>query len=234
MKRTVLWVLAVALVSMVAVDAFQLGTKTTAGMRRTVFWVLAIALLAIVAVVAVKLRPRTTRGTRRLGITLVAIVAVVGFALGFLITKGDEWYSVPSGSMSPTITPGAHVLVDTTAYASSSPAIGDIVIFRPSTAQQCAAPVPSVIARIVAVGGDTISSRGNRLLVNGHVLVQNWPHVAQIFRPVALQTVPSRHAFMMGDNEPLSCDSRYYGAIAYSEIVGKVISIQQSEFYWPL
>jgi signal peptidase I len=161
-----------------------------------------------------------------LGITLLAIAAVVAFELGKSGSKGNVWFAVPSASMSPTIKPGNHVLVDTYAYKTGSPAIGDIILFHPLSTEQCGAKATTAIKRIVATQGDTIASRGNELLVNGRVLPQRWPHVAQLLNPVVFQNVPPRHAFVMGDNEPLSCDSRYYGTVPYDTFVGKVVSIR--------
>jgi signal peptidase I len=68
-------------------------------------------------------------------------------------------------STAPTIKVGAVVLVDRGAYKYFGPRHGDIVIFIP--------PVPSAdpfIKRVIAVPGDTLTTQGHHILVNGTIL----------------------------------------------------------------
>lgn len=84
-----------------------------------------------------------------------------------------DWYHVPSGSMEPTIQVGDRIVVDKTAYTLELPFSdiviaktgdverGDIVIINSSAAQN------RLVKRAVAVAGDTVELRHNRLFVNG-------------------------------------------------------------------
>jgi signal peptidase I len=66
-----------------------------------------------------------------------------------------------------------------------------------------------------------------------HVLVQSWPHIvnpgphgigeAVGNGPRHPVVVPANSFFMMGDNEPDSCDSRYWGPLSRNLVVGKVL-----------
>jgi signal peptidase I len=83
-----------------------------------------------------------------------------------------DWYDVPSGSMQPTLLEGDRIACDKTAYdwrlpvvgpvaRRADPARGDVVVF-PS-------PVDGtrLVKRVVAVPGDVVELRDNRLILNG-------------------------------------------------------------------
>ena len=84
-----------------------------------------------------------------------------------------DWYHVPSGSMEPTIQVGDRIVVDKTAYTLELPFSdiviantgdverGDIVIINSTAAQN------RLVKRAVAVAGDTVELRHNRLFING-------------------------------------------------------------------
>lgn len=97
------------------------------------------------------------------------------FLVGFLFfrTAIADWNPVPSGSMRPTILEGDVVFVERVAYdwklpltdislrRAGEPRRGDVVTFgspRDGT---------RLIKRIVAVPGDTVELRGDRLILNG-------------------------------------------------------------------
>jgi signal peptidase I len=133
--------------------------------------------------------------------------------------------------MEPTLHVGDRILVIKAAYDFTSPAIGDVIVFKapPSEAAQCGSqPVPDLVKRIIATPGDTVSSSGNTILVNGHPLRQDWTHVHQLGTPITPQTMPASNYFVMGDNRPDSCDSRVWGPVPRSDIIGKAVFI-----FWP-
>lgn len=108
-------------------------------------------------------------------------------------------------------------------YLFRQPQQGDIVVFR--FPQQ---PSRDFIKRIIAVPGDTIEIRDGTVLVNGVHLdepyVERQGHYS--FGPAV---VPPRHYFVLGDNRPLSYDSRAWGFVPEENILGKAwIS------YWPI
>ena len=86
---------------------------------------------------------------------------------------------------------------------------------------------------MIGLPGKTIALSGGRVVIDGHVLPEPWlppatrttttagPSAA----PYALHRpyrIPSGDVYVMGDNRPQSCDSRYWGPIPESAIVGKV------------
>ncbi len=94
----------------------------------------------------------------------------------------------------------------------------------------CDSPgVTDLVKRIIATPGETISSQGNLIYVDGKVLKQPWQHAATLGTPITLQKIPKNDYFVMGDNRPESCDSRLWGYVPRSSIIGKAILI-----YWPI
>jgi signal peptidase I len=83
-----------------------------------------------------------------------------------------------------------------------------------------AAAIKDLIKRVIALPGETVETREGKLYVNGKQLDE--PYLAPgtvtfMDHPV---TVPADHVWVMGDNRTNSRDSRYFGAIAKSSIIG--------------
>ena len=126
-------------------------------------------------------------------------------------------YRMPASSMAPTYPVGSFVVACTWAYARSSPAPGDVIVFRPPTD-----PDTPFVKRIVGIGGDTLEFSDGALLRNG--VAQDEPYLM----PDAAHgddhrsSVPSEHVFVAGDNRANSLDSRHFGAVANDAIIGKI------------
>jgi signal peptidase I len=158
--------------------------------------------------------------------------AVIGIALVLAIVVRTfiiQTFYIPSPSMEPTLNIGDRILVFKLAYDFSSPATGDVIVFRAPKAEKCGDPsVTDLVKRIIAVPGETVWSEGNTIYLqspNGaaHKLVQDWPHIAQLITPIRRQVIPPNRYFVMGDNHPASCDSRFWGTVPRANIIGKVV-----------
>ncbi len=162
--------------------------------------------------------------------TLVIIVIAALVAVG-LRTFVVQTFYVPSASMEPTIMIGDRILVDKLSYHFHAVHRGDIVVFSTPPGENCGGPpVPDLVKRVIGLPGDHLSSRGNTVYVNGHPLAEPWlPRGQPLGRPITPITVPKGDYYVMGDNRPYSCDSRYWGPVPGSLIVGKVVAI-----FWPL
>jgi signal peptidase I len=166
-------------------------------------------------------------------------------------------YQIPSQSMEPTLDVGQRVLVNRFLYHLTDPSIGDIVVFHPpagadnstecgvtvkgrepiETGMPCPKPTPSessqnFIKRIVAGPGDTLSVKDGHPVVNG-VEKTDEPYIrpcgggSSCNLPKTI-TVPPGDYFMMGDNRGESDDSRFWGPVPRSWIIGKAFAT-----YWP-
>jgi signal peptidase I len=175
--------------------------------------------------------PRKSQWLREL---VVVVLVAVGVAV-LLRTFVVQTFSIPSGSMMPTLDIGDRIVVDKLAYDLHGVGRGDIVVFSRPPAENCAGPpVADLVKRVIGLPGETISLSGHGyVLINGKRLNETWlPKAVQgttypgpTGHPYSLDhpyKIPSGDYFMMGDNRGDSCDSRFWGPISKSLIVGKV------------
>jgi signal peptidase I len=178
-----------------------------------------------------------TRRSRRWVVEWLAVLIVAGvLALGVRSYVAQMFY-IPSGSMLPTLQVGDRIVVDKLSYRLHGVDRGDVVVFRKPPLEQ--ADYADLVKRVVGLPGDTLSSVGGRLYVNGRALSEPWlPRPLPLTSPSPLPegfslnrpyTVPAGEYFVMGDNRTDSEDSRYFGPIPQSLIVGKMAFVA-----WPL
>ncbi len=167
---------------------------------------------------------------------LVVLVAALVLALGVRTYVAQMFY-IPSGSMLPTLQIGDRIVVDKLSYDIHGVQRGDIVVFRRPPLEP--ADYSDLVKRVVGLPGDTIASVGGRVYIDGKPLDEPWlPSPAPVTSPSPLPydfslnhpyTVPAGEYFVMGDNRTDSEDSRYFGPIPGSLIVGKMAFV-----VWPL
>jgi signal peptidase I len=129
---------------------------------------------------------------------------------------------VDGESMLPGIRDGTHVLINTLAYSFGQPVRrGDLVAFRDSHDRRV------LLKRVIALGGEKISITDGQVMVNG---VAPKPSFASLpdRSELAPLVVPSGSVFVLGDNRAESVDSRSFGPIRQSAIIGKAVLV-----IWP-
>ena len=152
---------------------------------------------------------------------------LITIVVALLISTGTRAYAVqsyfvPTPSMTPTLMPGDRILVD---KLSSTINRGDIVVFKNPPADS--GGPPTLVKRVIGLPGERISSVGTQVLINGKPLVEPWlPALVGMCQEASAhippQTVPAGRYFVMGDCRGDSDDSRYWGTVPGSYIVGKV------------
>ncbi len=179
--------------------------------------------------------PRHAR--RRVVLEWVVVIAVVLTASVLVRTFVFQTYFIPSSSMNPTLWNGDRIIVNKLSVEFGTIHIGDIVVFKapPDVKEDCGDAAADLVKRVIGLPGDRLYSKGNTIYVNGKPLDQNWSHYVPLGpTPIAPITVAKNHYFMMGDNHAGSCDSRTWGTVPRSDIIGKVfLKIWPiSQFHW--
>ncbi len=140
-------------------------------------------------------------------------------------------YRVQQQSMEATLEPDQYVLVDKLTPRLDGYGRGDIVVFAPPGAFPSGDGTP-LIKRVIGVGGDRLEIRDGRVWLNGQLLDEPYVYEGQPTAATggaALWTVPPHEFFVMGDHRSSSADSRSFGPIPASSIIGRAWLR-----YWPL
>jgi signal peptidase I len=160
---------------------------------------------------------------RRIVLEWVAIVVVALVVSLVMRTFVVQTFYIPSASMEPTLQIGDRIIVSKLSVDLGTINRGDIIVFKAPSSEHCGDAVSDLVKRVIGVPGDRLRSRGpETILVNGKVLHENWPHFEPLLTPIKPITVPANSYFVMGDNHPNSCDSRYWGTVPRANVVGKV------------
>ena len=126
-------------------------------------------------------------------------------------------------SMAPHIASGEFVLINTVAYRMHAPQSGDIIAFNHDD------PTPEVfIKRVVGLPGDTVRIDRGTVYVNGAPLSEPYVHYPDD-RSFPQVTVPPNSLYVLGDNRADSDDSRFWGFVNESQVLGKAMA-----GIWPL
>lgn len=154
---------------------------------------------------------------------LAAAVLLALLMRTFLIAA----FYIPSESMEPVLEIGDRLLVSKLSYRIGDPEPGDVVVFRtPPTMQP--SQTAELIKRVVAVGDQTVGAVNGRLIIDGTPVREEYLSSDVYTRDFGPVLVPSGYVFVMGDNRRSSQDSRVFGAIPESEIVGRAFAR-----FWP-
>lgn len=171
-------------------------------------------------------RPPSRRRIVGEWVAILLVAALIAVGLKAIVLQS---YSIPSESMVPTLLVGDRVLVNKLAYEAHDARRGDVVVLDrpaklPATVVADSEP-DQLIKRVIGLPGETIEARGGVVLINGRALVE--PYLAKgavtdrLDEPVK---IPSGCVFLMGDNRNFSLDSRVFGFVRVSTIVGRAVA----------
>lgn len=130
---------------------------------------------------------------------------------------------VKGHSMEPSLRDGDRLVVDRVAPSLGELTRGDVVVMRyPRN------PAVDFVKRVVGLPGDRIALKHGQLWVNGAMAPDEWTCIADL-ETTAEVDVPEGCYFVLGDNRPISCDSREFGLVPESLLRGRVRAR-----FWPL
>lgn len=191
-------------------------------------------------------RPRRRSLVREIMELLLIVLIVFGGTRLFLLP-----YQVDGASMTPYLANGEHLFVNRTAYAHldlndfinvlpgedrvgtnefypfSPPQRGDVIVLKP--------PVVSndpYVKRVIGLPGETVTFYDGLVFINGEPLTESYIQGAITtcrHGPWCAVTVPMDSVYVLGDNRQNSSDSRVFGPVHESSIIGKAIFSN-----WPL
>jgi signal peptidase I len=154
-----------------------------------------------------KIDPRSYR--RRTSTALCSFAVVVGmFGYGFRLAR------VKGHSMDPTYFNGQWLLVRRPNWPSPSLRVGDVVVFRLDD--------DLLVKRIAALPGQAIPEEKKTVVLvrPSHRRPGNWETAVVSTDP---GRVPPGQLYVLGDNPPVSDDSRSFGTVPISALLGRVI-----------
>ncbi len=161
----------------------------------------------------------------------------------FIRTFIIQAFKIPSGSMLPTLQIGDHLLVSKFIYGLKvpftgktvipwkSPKLGDVIVFKYPKDRSI-----DYIKRVIGTPGDTIEIVNKKININGKPIEDPHAHFSSStilngavsprdnFGPIV---VPQDKYFVMGDNRDNSYDSRFWGFVDQTDILGRAFIL-----YW--
>jgi len=152
------------------------------------------------------------------GLKVLGISAILALSIRTFVAEARY---IPSGSMEPTLQIKDRLIVDKLSYDFSPPQRGDIVVFNPTPTLKQQNFKDAFIKRVVGLPGETVEIKDGRVYVNGTILDETY--VAAPSKPWNPVTVPTDSYLVLGDNRNNSFDSRYWGFVPRSSIIGRAV-----------
>lgn len=142
-------------------------------------------------------------------VILVLAIIVNYFFFSLMVVRGT--------SMRPNYVDGNVQIVNRLAYDLHSPQRGDVIaLYFPGETQQ------RFIKRIIGLPGETVTITDGQVFIDNRLLSEPYLPKGLVTFPDMERRLSSDEYFVMGDNRPVSSDSRAWGTLPRSFIIGKV------------
>lgn len=138
-------------------------------------------------------------------IVVIAIILIKNFIFTPVIVDGP--------SMEPTLKNGNIMIMSRLTYKSNLPKRFDIVVIQKK--------VP-IIKRVIGLPGERVMIKDNLLYINNKLVSEPYKHKLTLDYKLE-QVIPDGNYFVLGDNRPVSNDSRSFGLISQEEMLGNII-----------
>jgi signal peptidase I len=158
---------------------------------------------------------------------VIEIATTVGLAVVLYLiitTFVVQTFRVEQQSMTDTLQPGEHLLIDKLTPRFDEYSRGDVVVFHPNGDTD----KTPFIKRVIGVGGETLEVRDGSVWIDGVKLEEDYTRLSESTEPSRLGgqdtwEIPEGGLFVMGDNRTGSKDSRSrdLGVIETDHVVGR-------------
>ncbi len=129
---------------------------------------------------------------------------------------------VEGQSMEPNLHDNQRLIIEKVSYYLHPPHRGDIIVLKSPNRHS-----PPLIKRVVGLPGEEIRIADGEVFVDGKALDE--PYLDQAtYQGMGPEIVPEHSVFVLGDNRGFSNDSRAFGFVPFSDIVGRAWFR-----YWP-
>jgi len=169
-------------------------------------------------------RSRAVSQLIEIATTVVLAVALYLVIQTFLL----QTFRVEGRSMQDSLEPEQHLLIDKLTPRFDDYSRGDVVVLHPPDSDPGSTPY---IKRVIGVAGDRVEIHDEHVWVNGVQLDEAYVNADYPTErgEWAEYEVPSGELIVMGDHRDASLDSREFGSVAVSEVVGRAVLR-----FWPL
>lgn len=161
-----------------------------------------------------------------LGEFVVELVKVVLISLVIILPVRYylvQPFYVKGASMEPTFLDHEYLLIDEISYRFEKPERGAVVVFRyPRDPRQF------FIKRVIGLPGETVNIKDGQVVISRSgpeedlTLEETYLDSGTTTSGDSSVTVPVNSYFLMGDNRNASLDSRVFGPVAESYLIGRV------------
>ena len=145
----------------------------------------------------------------------IIIILVVVLVRSFIITP----VIVSGNSMKPNLNDGELLLVRKIVYNEKTIKRFNIVVIKKDKEE--------IIKRVIGLPGEHISYKNNKLYVNDKLVTEDYTHLDtkdfNLEEICTCSTIPEGKYLVLGDNRPISKDSRSIGLIDEKDIIGKAV-----------
>ncbi|HEX8024817.1 MAG TPA: signal peptidase I [Candidatus Limnocylindrales bacterium] len=175
-------------------------------------------------------RPRRGAGCLFEIVETVVLTLVIFFVVQTFVAQP---YKVEGASMEQTLAPSTYLLIDKLTPRWAPYQRGDIVVFNPPP-NSGPTGVPFV-KRVIGLPGDHVELRDGVVYVNGVALSEPYTFAdgadprTDPLSDTSSWVVPAGDLFLLGDHRNDSEDSRAFGPVAISDVIGRAWLR-----YWPI
>jgi signal peptidase I len=150
-------------------------------------------------------------------------VLLIGTALAIALlikTFLFQAFYIPSESMVPTLQKDDRVLVNKLSYKLHDVHRGDIIVFEKPKNET--SNIKDLVKRVIALPGESVEGRDGHIYINDKLLKEPYLPDGTVTSSFSAVTIEPNALWVMGDNRSQSRDSRFFGQIAQSTVVGRV------------